>query len=98
MSINNPHIKECMQGIAYVQDTDLDPLDQSYKSRKVRLPESDKKKLAVFDMDETLIHCLGSQKYDDHSRKVNERGVELCAENSDVVLQGKGYQNKEDRH
>jgi len=30
-----------------------------YQSRKVTLPPTDKKKLAIFDMDETLIHCLG---------------------------------------
>ncbi len=62
------------------------------------LPESDKTKLCIFDMDETLIHCLGSKKYTDTKRRVNDRGVELCAENAEVVLRGKGFENLEDRH
>ena len=62
------------------------------------LPRSDKRKLAVFDMDETLIHCLGSQRIEDKTRKVNERGIELCSQNADVVLKGIGYAKSEKRH
>ena len=86
-----------MQGLAYVLELPKF-FDNDYQSRKVSLPPSQHKKLAIFDMDETLIHCLGSKKYDDNRRRMNDRGVELCAENSEVVLKGKGYENFEDRH
>ncbi len=48
-------------------------------------------------MDETLIHCLGFQKYNDKKTKKNERGVILSEENSDAVLKGKSTNGKEDR-
>ena len=52
------------------------------------MPPSKQKKLAVFDMDETLIHCLGTRKFTDNSKKVNEDGIELSADNADVVTRG----------
>jgi len=61
------------------------------------LPPTNKKKLAIFDMDETLIHCLGYQKYSDKKVKKNERGVILSPENSDAVLKGRSTNGKEDR-
>lgn len=67
-----------------------------YQSWKVTLPKTDKKKLAIFDMDETLIHCLGSQRYSDKKIKKNEWGVILCPENADAVLWGKNTSGKED--
>lgn len=54
------------------------------------------KKLVIFDMDETLIHCLGSQKYKDKAVKKNEWGVILSPENADAVLKGWGRNGKED--
>lgn len=47
-------------------------------------------------MDETLIHCLGSQKYTDKKIKKNERGIVLSDENADAVLKGWGTNGKED--
>jgi len=64
----------------------------------VRLPPTNKKKLAIFDMDETLIHCLGSQKNNDKKVKKNERGVILTAENADAVLKGKAKNGRQDRN
>jgi len=47
-------------------------------------------------MDETLIHCLGSQKYTDKKIKKNEWGIVLSEENADAVLKGRGSNGKED--
>jgi len=64
----------------------------------VTLPPTNKKKLAIFDMDETLIHCLGYQKNNDKKVKKNERGVILTAENADAVLKGKARNGRQDRN
>jgi len=50
---NKTHATQPMQGLYYTNT--ITPTD-SYKSQKVTLPKTDKKKLAIFDMDETLIH------------------------------------------
>ena len=72
---NQLHVTNSLQGLSYinsmVQDTN------NYKSRKVRLPKTTKSKLAVFDLDETLIHCIPYAKY-----KANPKLAELA----DVVL------------
>lgn len=50
---NKTHVTQSMQGlhyVCYVNSTD------AYKSQKKRLPPTTKSKLAIFDMDETLIH------------------------------------------
>ncbi|CAI2375341.1 unnamed protein product [Moneuplotes crassus] len=52
---NKVHATQSMQGLYYINT--LQPTD-AYKDQKVTLPPTDKKKLAVFDMDETLIHCV----------------------------------------
>ncbi|CAI2378384.1 unnamed protein product [Moneuplotes crassus] len=52
---NKTHATQSMQGLYYVNT--IQPTD-AYISQKVTLPPTDKKKLAIFDMDETLIHCV----------------------------------------
>ena len=73
---HDEHFIATLQGLAYVQELPKF-YDNDYQSRKVTLPLTEHKKLAIFDMDETLIHCLGSKKYEDKRRRMNDRGVEL---------------------
>ena len=90
------HMVAMMQGLAYVSDLDLDSM-ADYKFRTVTLPPTHKKKLAIFDMDETLIHCLGSTKYGEKP-KINDRGVLLTSENAHVTVDGMNYEGITDRH
>lgn len=56
---NKTHVTQSMQGLYYmnsVKQTD------EYLKLKYRLPETTKSKLAIFDMDETLIHCIPDRK------------------------------------
>ena len=48
-------------------------------------------------MDETLIHCLGTRKFTEQGKKVNEDGVELTADNADVVTWGMSMSGNTDR-
>ena len=57
-----------MQGLAYVTDLDIKD-DETYKERVIHIPKV-KSKLLVFDMDETLIHCLGSRR--ENEERVND--------------------------
>ena len=68
-----------------------------YHNRTIRLPPTDKKKLAIFDMDETLIHCLGSTRYGEVPKK-NDWGVLLTSDNAHVTINGMNSKGKIDRH
>ena len=50
---NKTHVTQSMQSLYYMNS--IKPTD-AYKSLKKILPKTTKKKLAIFDMDETLIH------------------------------------------
>lgn len=52
---NTLHVSQSIQGLNY---NSCLRYSEDYKTKKVRLPTSKCKKLAVFDMDETLVHCL----------------------------------------
>ena len=52
---NKTHVTQSMQGLHYINSI---VMGDEYKHNKVTLPPSDKTKLAIFDMDETLIHCI----------------------------------------
>ena len=50
---NKTHVTQSMQGLYYMNSIKA---TNAYKDHKKLLPKTDKKKLAIFDMDETLIH------------------------------------------
>ena len=49
---------DCLEALKHMRN--IEPMsDQEIKSHyRIRLPKTNKKKLAIFDMDETLIHSV----------------------------------------
>lgn len=56
---NKTHVTQSIQGLHYMNS--IKPTED-YKSKKVTLPKTNRTKLAIFDMDETLIHCVPDRK------------------------------------
>jgi hypothetical protein len=54
---NKTHVTQSMQGLYYMNSV-KPPNDYL----QYRLPETNRSKLAIFDMDETLIHCIPDRK------------------------------------
>ena len=52
---NKTHVTQSMQGLYYINS--IKPTD-AYRKKKKLLPKTNMTKLAIFDMDETLIHCV----------------------------------------
>ena len=57
------HVLECMRGLSYVNGV---VKWENYRKKKVNVPNTSNK-LAVFDLDETLIHTLNDDEVDSDS-------------------------------
>ena len=56
---NKTHVTQSIQGLHYINSIKS---GNDYHSKKVTLPKTNRSKLAIFDMDETLIHCVPDRK------------------------------------
>ncbi|CAI2379116.1 unnamed protein product [Moneuplotes crassus] len=74
--LNQKHVIHSLQGLSCCNGF-LNGPDCEYKSRKVTLPHTNRKKLAVFDMDETLIHCVPYSCYKDKPEMIEECDVSI---------------------
>ena len=79
---NNAHVIASLQGLSYARGVKR-PTDEEAFARRVKLPRNpENKPLAIFDMDETLIHCLPT---------VSETGSSAQENETDVVLRIPDY-------
>jgi Dullard-like phosphatase family protein len=81
---NKTHVTQSMQGLYYMNTV---AKTDAYKHLKKTLPPTNKKKLAIFDMDETLIHCIPDREpqSDTGSSRNKETDVMLKFQCSDGV-------------
>ena len=75
---NKAHVIASLQGLSYCKSVKV-PSEEESMRRKVELPKPrrNQKKLVIFDMDETLIHCLPSQSDTGSSEETVEPDVVL---------------------
>jgi RNA polymerase II subunit A small phosphatase-like protein len=73
-----------MQGLHYINSV---PAGDEYMTKKFTLPKTEKTKLAIFDMDETLIHCIPDRHLhsDTGSSAIKQTDVVLKFNYSDCV-------------
>ena len=55
--IHKNHLIQTLQSLQYMKHTP-DPLPEQIEQRSVILPTTSKSKTLVFDLDETLVHCI----------------------------------------
>jgi Dullard-like phosphatase family protein len=73
------HQKHVQQSMPVLTSSELNELTEEFKALKVSLPPTTKKKLAVFDLDETLIHWIPEKdvKSDTGSSNFSESDIIL---------------------
>lgn len=54
-------VKQSLQGLLWFSEMDL---DHKWRPKKTRLPYTEKSKLAIFDLDETLVHWISDYDFD----------------------------------
>lgn len=69
---NQKHVINSLQGLSY-WNSYIQEDSKCYKTRKVRLPFTECTKLAIFDLDETLIHCLPFSQF-----SKNQELIDFC--------------------
>jgi hypothetical protein len=60
---NNNHVMHSLQSLQYLSLIEAPPKVKQLRRKRI-LPKIDERKLAIFDLDETLVHTL-------HTAKIN---------------------------